>query len=155
MTSDSSESHQHDHTFWIGLFLGGVIGVLLILLLGTEKGKKLVKKLQDEGLDFLDDAKDTLEENKEKIGKQVLMHVEELKEKGEELIEESKDLVEEGNALKEEFLEEVVSKKEDVTKEVVAQADAALAHIEKLQERGRQTTQELRRKLFKNIPKKA
>ena len=151
---ETRETHHHDNQFWIGLFLGGLLGALLILFLGTEKGKKLAKKLQEEGLDFLDDAKESFDEKKEAIGHQVVMQVEELKEKGADLLEEGRELLDEGKTLEEELAKKVIDKKNEVTQEVVAEADAALAHIEKLQERGRQTTQDLRRRLFKNIPKK-
>ncbi|MEK7166229.1 MAG: YtxH domain-containing protein [Patescibacteria group bacterium] len=155
-TKDIMQSpHEHrDNSFWVGLFLGGLIGAFLIVLLGTERGKKLAKRLQDEGLDLWDETKDKVSEKKEAITEQVMMKVEEIEEKGGELIDEGKELLEKGKAFEEKVVEKVVAVKEEAVSEAVAQADAALAHIEKLQERGRASTAELRKHLFKNIPKK-
>ena len=136
--------HTHtDNSFWIGLFLGGIIGGLIIVVLGTEKGKKLAKKLQDEGLDFLHDAKDSVDEK-----------VTELEKKVGEVQEKGQELVEKGKVIEQKIVEQVIDTKEALTQDAVAKADAALAHIELLQERGRATTAELRKKLFKNIPKR-
>lgn len=151
---ETREIHHHDNSFWIGLFLGGILGALLILFLGTEKGKRLAKKLQEDGLDFWDEAKESFAEKKAELDKQVTMRVEEIKDKGEDLLEEGRELLDEGKTLEEALAQKVIEKKKEVAQEVVAQADVALEHIEKLQERGRQTTQELRHRLFKNIPKK-
>ncbi len=154
--SDTQPPQHHDNTqFWIGLFLGGLIGALIIVLMGTEKGRKLAKKLQEEGLDLWEDAKDKLEKEKEVIQDRVVMKVEEVEEKGAQLIERGKEFLEEGKELEKKIVEKAGETKDDVASKAVVQADATLAHIEALQERGRQTTAELRRRLFKNIPKKS
>ncbi len=153
---NNQEAHHHDNSqFWIGLFFGGLIGALLIVLMGTEKGRKLAKKLQAEGLDLWDDAKDKFEDKKEAVEKQVIMKVEQVEEKGAELIEKGKELLEESKELEEKLVKKAARVKDDVTLEAVAKADQALAHIERLQEHGRETTAELRKRLFKNIPKKS
>ncbi len=132
---DQDSTHR-DNSFWVGLFLGGLVGALVIVVLGTEKGKKLLKNLEEKGLDFLEDTSDTVEEK-----------LEVLQEKGQDLVGQSREVGAQ-------VIQKVEEVKDDVTQTAVAQADATLAHIEALQERGRQSTAELRKKLFKNIPKK-
>ncbi len=136
----SDEKHQ-DGSFFIGLFLGGLVGALIIVLLGTEKGKKLAHKLETEGLDFLKDNEKVVKEK-----------VEEIQEKGEELIEKGKELVTEGKELQKQVMQQVVEVKDDVVGEASTRADQTLEHIEKLQEQGREATAQLRKRLFKNIP---
>ncbi|HCS78734.1 TPA: hypothetical protein DIV55_03245 [Patescibacteria group bacterium] len=134
------ESPQRNNTFWFGMFLGGLLGALLILILGTEKGRKLAAKLQKEGLEFLDDAKDT-------VGKEVEEKVEVLRNKSAELIEKGKEI-------EAEIVEAIGEVKADLSEAAVEKVDESLAHIEELQQHGRASTQELRKKLFKNIPRK-
>jgi len=176
-----SENHEHppqaDMSFWVGMFLGGLMGAGLIVLLGTDKGKKLAKQLQEEGLDLWDDTKDKLESKKEELlekatkikdivlekaedakdetVEQVTMRVEALEEKSQELLEKGKELIERGKELEQQAVEHLEQTKDQVKEKVLDTADQTLAHIEELQERGRATTQELRKKLFKNIPKKS
>lgn len=140
---DTQEHPHHDNSFWIGLFLGGLIGALIVVVLGTEKGKRLAKRLQEEGLDFWDEAS-------EKVGDEV----EKIEEKGAALVEKGQELIDQGKKIEERVMMKAEEVKDNVVQQTVAQADATLAHIEQLQERGRATTAELRRKLFKNIPKK-
>jgi len=134
------QSRPHNNVFWFGMFLGGLLGALLILVLGTEKGRKLAQKLQKEGLEFLSAAKDT-------IGDQVEEKVEVLREKSAELIEKGKEI-------EAEIVEAMGEAKADLSEAAVEKVDESLAHIEELQQHGRQSTQELRKKLFKNIPRK-
>ena len=140
--SDTTSRPHPDNSFWAGLFLGGILGGLIIALLGTEKGKKLVKKIEEEGLDFLDETKDKIAEK-----------IPELEHKGQELVERGKELVQEGRNLEEKLAEKIVEAKADMTQQALAQADSALEHIEKLQQHGRNATAELRKRLFKNITK--
>lgn len=137
------DQHHNDNQFWIGLFLGGLIGAFMIVLLGTEKGKKLAQKLQEEGLDFWDEAK-------EKIGEKVG----ELEGKGAELMDKGKELIAEGRVLENQVLQKVEEVKDNATTQAATTAYDTLSHIEAIQERGRQATAELKRKLFKNIPRK-
>ena len=146
--------HRNDSHFWIGLFLGGLIGALLIVLMGTEKGRKIAKKLQEEGLDFWEEKKDEFTDKKEEVTRQVEKQVERIEEKGAELIEKGRELIEEGKHIEKQVVAQVVETKAELANQAIAQADSALAHIEQLQERGRVTTAELRKRLFKNIPKK-
>ena len=71
-----------------------------------------------------------------------------------ELEKKGEALVKQGEEIKEEVVERLVDKKEGFTESTTARLDDALAHIEKLQEHGRETTAELRKKLFKNLPKR-
>ncbi|MBI5620026.1 YtxH domain-containing protein [Candidatus Gottesmanbacteria bacterium] len=127
-----SEDH-HDGKFLFGFFIGGIIGALTIFFLGTKEGQRTGKLLKRKGEDLLDDVQDKIDE---------------LEKKG-------KELVKEGEAIKEQMLENLEEKKEAVTETAAEKLDTALAHIEELQEHGRQTTASLRRRLFKNLPKKS
>lgn len=200
-TPQEKHSSHVDPSFWIGLFLGGLIGAVTIVLLGTDKGRKLAKKLQVEGLDIWNDAKDTFDEKKEQVTDVVIekkqaveeklqelevqlkdqiekrsqelaqmkqeleekkreiegavtMKVETLEEKGEDLIEKGRQLIREGKVMEEKAIEKMLETKDDLSEKTLAKADQALAHLEQVQERGRASTAELRKRLFKNIPKK-
>ena len=134
---DNNQKHsQVDNTFWVGLFLGGLIGAMMIVILGTEKGKKLAEKLTEEGWEWLDDAKDKVSQKKQQIQEKV------------------KQLSTQGKALEEQIETRINDTKSELTEKTLQQADNALAHIEQLQERGRRSTAEIRKRLFKNIPKK-
>ncbi len=119
--------------FILGFFMGGLIGALVIFFLGTKEGQKTGKMLKRKGEDMLDDVQDKIEE----------------------LEERGKDLAKQGEEIKEQVLENLEEKKDTVTHATAEKLDTALAHIEELQEHGRQTTASLRKRLFKNLPKKA
>ncbi len=127
-----SNNNHPDGKFLFGFFLGGIIGALTIFFLGTKEGKKTGKILEEKGKDFLD----------------------ELQDKVDELETQGKELAKKGEELKEKVVEQMEDKKETVTKEAAVKLDTALAHIEALQEHGRETTATLRKRLFKNVPKK-
>ncbi len=145
---------QDANQFWIGMFLGGLIGAMMIVLLGTEKGKKIAKKLQEEGLGWWEDLQEKTGEQLDLIQEKVVDEVEDLEDRSQELIRKGKELLEKGKSMQKQIVEQVDEMKNEAISESVVQADAALAHIEALQERGRQTTADLRKQLFKNIPKK-
>lgn len=128
-----SDQQQHDNKFMFGFFLGGIIGALIIFFLGTKDGKKLSSQLKTRGKSVLDDLEDRLDE---------------LQEKG-------KELVKHGRELKDEMIDTLEEKKEEVTQATVEHVDQALAHIEELQKQSVETTANLRKKIFKNLPKKA
>lgn len=120
-----SEERKNEGKFWLGFFIGGLIGAIVIVFMGTKEGKKTGKLLEEKGKDALDLLQEKLAE---------------LEQKGKELEEQ------------------VIEKLED-TKEVLAEKtseklDETLSHIEAIQERGRETTANLRHRLFKNLPKK-
>ncbi len=126
---------EHEHSglrFWVGFFVGGLIGAIVLFFLGTKEGRKTGKTLQSKGDDVLDELRIRLDE----------------------MVQEGKSLVKEGKEIKEEVIEKLEDKKESLTKSASESIDSALAHIEALQERGRQTTATLR-KQFKNLPKKS
>lgn len=127
-----SDNHHPDGRFLLGFFLGGILGALTIFFLGTKEGKKTGKILEEKGRDFIDELQDRIED----------------------LETQGKELVKKGEALKEKVIEQMEEKKETITHEAVVKADSALAHIEALQEHGRETTSSLRKRLFKNAPKK-
>lgn len=127
-----SDDRRTDGKFLFGFFIGGLIGALTIFFLGTKEGKKTGKLIREKGEDILDDVQG-------KIG--------ELEKKG-------KELVREGESIKEEMLDNLEDKKEELTGNAAEKLESALAHIEALQEHGRQTTANLRKRIFKNLPKK-
>lgn len=127
-----SDEHGGEGRFLLGFFIGGLIGAFIIFFLGTKEGQRTGKLLKRKGEDILD----------------------EVQEKIEELEERGKELVKQGEAIKEQVLENLEEKKEAVAQTTAEKLDTALAHIEELQEHGRQTTASLRKRLFKNLPKK-
>jgi len=126
-------SNEHDGKFLVGLFLGGLLGAVILFLLGTKEGKHAGKLLEERGKDLMDDLED-------RIG--------DLEKKGKELVRQGEDI-------KDEVMETIEDKKEELTQGATEKLDTALAHIEKLQEQGLQTTTSLRKHIFKNIPKKS
>ena len=129
----SDEHHGTDMKFLAGFFIGGLIGALTIFFLGTKEGKKAKVLLEKKGKDVLNDLEGEIEVLEQK-GKELAKHGEEVKE---QVIEKLEDKTEE--------LSELATKK----------LDSALAHIEEMQEHGRETTASIRKRLFKNLPKKA
>ncbi len=129
----SEEHHGTDIKFLAGFFIGGLIGALTIFFLGTKEGKKAGKLLQQKGEDVLGELED---------------QVEELEQKG-------KDLLKHGEEIKEQVIEKIEDKTEELSETATKKLDSALAHIEELQEHGRETTASIRKRLFKNLPKKS
>ncbi len=136
MSEEKPEIHIHrdnnDASFWFGLFLGGLIGGVLIYLLGTKEGKKLSEELQGKGEGWLAEVEKKLHELEQQGG----------------------TILQKGEALKDHILDKAEGAKEHLSDDVVNKVDKALEHIEKLQERGRNTTSQIRKRLFKNVPKK-
>ena len=128
MNNDSGR----DNKFMIGFFIGGLIGAGVMFLMGTKEGKKVEKMLVRKGKETLDDLEDK---------------VDELKEKGEELLKK-------GEAIKEQVLEQIEDKRDDLTEEASKRLDSALASVVEAQEKGLTTTTNLRKRLFKNVPKR-
>lgn len=126
-----SDNNSHDGKFLFGFFIGGLIGALIIFFLGTKEGKKTGKILEGKGRDLIDELEERLDK---------------LQEKG-------KELVKQGEEMKEKVMDSIGDKKDEVTEAAAEKIDVALAHIEKMQQQGAETTATLR-KQFKNIPKK-
>jgi gas vesicle protein len=133
MNENSQSHHGTDIKFLAGFFIGGLVGALTIFFLGTKEGKKAGKFLQQKGEDV----------------------VGELEEKVEELEQKGKDLLKHGEEIKEQVMEKIEDKSEELTETATRKLDSALAHIEEIQEHGRETTASIRKRLFKNIPKKS
>lgn len=131
------ETKRDDNKFWFGFFLGGLLGAIVLFFAGTKEGKKAGHLLQRKGKELGDDLVDELQER-----------LEQLKAKG-------KELARDGEELKQEIAEKLVDKKDEFTKDISEKIDTTLSHIEAIQERGRQATAEMRKGLFKNIPKKS
>lgn len=127
------QHHGTDIKFLAGFFIGGLLGALIIFFLGTKEGKKAGKMLQQKGEDVVD----------------------ELEEKVEELEKKGKELVRHGEAVKEQVLEKLEDSKEELSELATKKLDSALAHIETIQEHGVETTASIRKRLFKNLPKKS
>lgn len=127
----SCDNHN-DNRFWFGFFFGGLIGAIVLFFLGTKEGKKAGRLIKDQGEDIIDTIQDRLNE---------------LKIRG-------KELADEGEALKAEVIDKVGQEKEKLTDDAKEKIDTVLAHIEEMQERGRQATATIRKE-FKNVPKKS
>ncbi len=129
-----SDDHRGggDVKFLFGLFIGGLVGALVIFFLGTKEGKKAGKFFEEKGKDALDDLHDQIDE---------------LEKKGKEIVKQGEDI-------KDQVIEKLEEKTETLSETATEKLDQALAQIEELQEHGRETTADLRKRLFKNIPKK-
>lgn len=112
--------------FWIGFFLGGLFGAFLIFLWGTKEGKKVAKKLLDQGELFE-------EEIEEKINK--------LQENGEALLSQAQ-------VIKERVIKEVIEGKKAVSEQLVEKVDRALSQIEDLQKKGVEVTKDVHHRYF-------
>lgn len=128
-----SDRGSHDGKFWLGFFIGGLLGAVVLFFLGTKEGKKTKKQLTEQGSNLLDELE-------KKLG--------ELEEKG-------KDLVKQGEDIKERVIEKLADTKEDISQETTEKLDTTLAQLEALQEKGRATTATLRKRIFKNLPKRS
>src|SRR5438132_1546504 len=98
-----SDEHHHDKDirFLVGVFVGGLIGAIVIFFLGTKEGRKMGKLLEGEGKDLLGDLEGKLED---------------LEKKG-------KELVKQGEAIKEQVIEQVEDKKEELTQKTAEKLD--------------------------------
>lgn len=126
-----SDRHGPDGKFMMGFLIGGLVGAGVIFLLGTKEGKKVAKDIGKKGREVADDIHEKIED---------------LEVSGKELLKKSEEI-------KEQVVEQIEEKKEAITREASEKIDDTLAHIEAIQERGRQTTANIRKK-FKNLPKR-
>ena len=53
MDNNPSTSSGHGNNFFSGFLLGALVGGIIVFLLGTEKGKKILKTISEEGMDNL------------------------------------------------------------------------------------------------------
>jgi gas vesicle protein len=127
----SDENGKSAH-FTLGIILGGLIGAGAVYLLGTDGGRRIQKDMVKRGRKIAGDIEDRIAD---------------LQERGQELLEQGEDL-------KEQITEELENRREEMTDEATKRFDTALEGVEKAQEKGLTTTQQLRKRLFKNVPKK-
>ncbi|OGG09880.1 hypothetical protein A2154_04560 [Candidatus Gottesmanbacteria bacterium RBG_16_43_7] len=126
-----NESKKDDFRFWFGFFLGGLLGALTLFFLGTKEGKKAARSIKRKGEDLVDDLQEKLDE---------------IKDRGQRLLEET-------NQLKEKITDTISDKKDELTQDVAQKIDTTLASIESIQERGLESTANLRKDLGKSSRK--
>lgn len=92
---------QSGNGFWMGFFVGGLAGAVLLYFLGTKEGKKLAEELKGKGGELLDQLGEEIEdlegkavEVKEKIGGQAMDKLDEALIK----LEEKQDLAREATS---------------------------------------------------------
>jgi gas vesicle protein len=129
----NNDQKPSDMKFWAGFFIGGLLGAIVLFFLGTKDGKRTGKMIEEKGHDLLDD----------------------LMEKVEEFEKKGKELMREGEKMKESVVEKLEEKGEKFSAEASVRLDEALLQIEEIQEKGRESTASLRKKLFKNLPKRS
>lgn len=125
-------NEKGSNNFWIGFFLGGLVGAFIIFIMGTKQGKKLADRL-------IEETELYEEELEEKVAR--------LQKKGEELLEEAKDI-------KDKVIKEVEDGKKDVTDRLATKMDEALTKIEDIQKKGVAITSEVHHHYFKRNGKK-
>jgi gas vesicle protein len=128
----SEHEHQHGSKFFIGLLLGGIAAAGAFYLFGTKDGKKTRKIMEEKSKEVLDDLHDKLEE----------------------IEEQGRTLKDRGEKLKEHIERQIEEKKDYLTHEASERLDQTLKRVEELQEKGREETSNLRKRLFRNLPKK-
>lgn len=127
-----SENKNNCGNFWLGFFLGGLIGAFIIFLLGTKQGKKILEEIVEK-------AETYEEELEEKVSK--------LQKKGEDLLQEAEEV-------KEKVIKEVTDGKKTVSEVLVSKLDQTLTNIENIQKRGAAITSEIHHHYFKKDGKK-
>jgi gas vesicle protein len=83
---------DNDNKFWFGFFFGGLIGAIVLFFIGTKEGKKTGKLVQDKGQDLIDIIQDKLEDLQDK-GKELAKQGEEFKEEVVASVEENKEKI--------------------------------------------------------------
>lgn len=120
------------NNFWVGFFLGGLVGAFIIFLMGTNKGKKIAEQLMEE-------VENYEEELEQKVAN--------LHKKGEELLVEATNM-------KNKIINDVETSKKEVTDRLVNKMDTALTKIEDIQRKGVEITSEVHHRYFKKNGKK-
>lgn len=127
-----SENKNNSGNFWLGFFLGGLIGAFIIFLLGTKQGKKILEEIVEK-------AETYEEELEEKIS--------ELQKKGEDLLEEAQEV-------KERVVKEAETGKKAISDSLASKIDLTLSKIEDIQKKGVALTEEVHHHYFKKNGKK-
>lgn len=123
----SENNNSKNGNFWLGFFLGGLLGAFIIFVLGTKEGKKLLQKL-------IDRAEIYEEELEEKIVK--------LQERGEDLLAEAEEV-------KDKVVKEVAGGKRNISEKLISKIDQTLTKIEDIQRKGVAITSEVHHNYFK------
>jgi len=113
--------------FWLGFFLGGLVGAFIIFVLGTKEGRKIAEKLVE----------------------QAEIYEEELEEKVAKLQKHGENLLEEAKAVKEKVAKEAAGGKKSISNKLVSKMDETLSKIEDIQKKGVELTREVHRNYFK------
>lgn len=125
-------NEKTDSRFVIGLILGGIVGAILLYFYSSRDGKKSMGGLKNHGQSILAELQKMLER---------------VEHKGKEMVEES-------TRLTDHVAETMTEAKSTLATEASKKIETALAELESLQEQGLATTTTLRKKLFKNIPRR-
>ncbi len=131
ITENIMNNERPDSKFLLGFFIGGLIGAVIIFFLGTKEGKKAGKLIEKKGKEALDDLE-------ERVG--------DLEEKGKELIAR-------GEEIKDQVVERIKDKADEVKEDTAKRLDSALEKLEDVQKDTLHTTTTIR-KHFVNLPKK-
>lgn len=126
------ENNKGNNSFWMGFFLGGLFGALIIILMGTKEGKKFAARLFEKGELFEDDLEEKISHIQQK-GEELLQHVEDVKEKVVHQVEEGK---------------------QTVSDSLISRMDETLTKIENVQRKGTKITEDVHKKFFKRNGKK-
>lgn len=59
------KTNHHGPGFMNGFFLGIIVGAAIVFLIGTKKGKKILKMLTESGIEGVSDLEEMLSENEE------------------------------------------------------------------------------------------
>ncbi|OGG21140.1 hypothetical protein A3D03_05835 [Candidatus Gottesmanbacteria bacterium RIFCSPHIGHO2_02_FULL_40_13] len=122
----NDNSHKSGN-FWLGFFLGGLIGAFIIFVLGTKEGKKISRFLEDEEKDV-----------KNKIDDKI--HT--LKTRSEKYLEEAGDL-------QKKVKQEVAAGAQKVSQTLVDRLDDSLGQLQEVQKKGVELTEAVRNRFFK------
>lgn len=114
-------------SFWLGFFLGGLVGAFIVFFLGTKKGKEITEKL-------IENAELYEDELEQKIAK--------LQERGEQFLQEAQEV-------KEKVTKEVKGGKKAVSENLLSKMDQTLTQIEDIQKKGVAITSEVHHRYFK------
>lgn len=116
-----------------GLVWGFLLAVATLILLESEKGSKLKAKLKEHGDELLDRLPDLLDDLEEK----------------------SEGWIKEAGKLEDKIVGKAVELESELKEVSGRKSGASLGHINAIQEHGRQLTTGLKKRLFKNIPRKS
>ncbi len=127
----NDNSHKGGN-FWLGFFLGGLIGAFIIFILGTKDGKKIYGLLEDEEDKFKNKIDDKIQT---------------LKTKGEEYLKETDNL-------QKKVKQEVITDAKTVSQTIVDKLDDSLGQLQEVQKKGVELTEAVRSRFFKKNGKK-